>query len=101
MEANNKVYSFTIALYEYRRTVETLWEATREFARLHPEHIHPDNALGFLVDDPTKDLQNGEWNNCHVRFRSLFSLSLSLPRSETDDRIPLPAVLEQLRMRLP
>ncbi|GAA5869008.1 hypothetical protein JCM8547_003249 [Rhodosporidiobolus lusitaniae] len=65
MQANNKVYSFTIALYEYRRTVETLWDATREFARLHPEHIHPDNALGFLVDDPNKGLQDGEWNNCH------------------------------------
>ncbi|GAA5926499.1 hypothetical protein JCM10213_002369 [Rhodosporidiobolus nylandii] len=65
MEANNKVYGFTISLYEYRRTVETLWDATREFARLHPEHIDPDNAIGFLVDDHSKGLQDGDWNMCH------------------------------------
>ena len=65
MQANEKVYGFTISLYEYRRTVETLWDATREFARLHPEYIHPDNAIGFLVDDQDKGLMDGEWNNCH------------------------------------
>ncbi|GAA5888928.1 hypothetical protein JCM5296_002741 [Sporobolomyces johnsonii] len=65
MEANEKVYGFTITLYEYRRTVESLWDTTREFARLHPEYIAEDNALGFLVDDKTKGLQDGEWNNCH------------------------------------
>ncbi|GAA6060541.1 hypothetical protein JCM10212_006905 [Sporobolomyces blumeae] len=65
MQANQKVYGFTISLYEYRRTVETLWDATREFAQLHPEYIHPDNAIGFLVDDKKKGLQDGDWNNCH------------------------------------
>ncbi|GAA5835185.1 hypothetical protein JCM3766R1_006895 [Sporobolomyces carnicolor] len=65
MQANEKVYGFTISLYEYRRTVETLWDATREFAQLHPEYIHPDNAVGFLVDDQSKGLMDGEWNNCH------------------------------------
>ncbi|GAA5882615.1 hypothetical protein JCM16303_002073 [Sporobolomyces ruberrimus] len=65
MQANEKVYGFTVALYEYRRTVETLWDATREFAKLHPEYIHPDNAIGFLVDDKSKGLMDGDWNNCH------------------------------------
>ncbi|GAA5931713.1 glycosyltransferase family 15 protein [Sporobolomyces koalae] len=64
MQANKKTYGFTISLYEYRRTVETLWEETREFARLHPEYIHPDNAVDFLVDGG-KGLFEGDWNNCH------------------------------------
>ncbi|GAA5900211.1 glycosyltransferase family 15 protein [Sporobolomyces salmoneus] len=81
MQANEKVYGFTISLYEYRRTVETLWDATREFAKLHPEHIHPDNAVGFLVDDQSKGLMDGEWNNCH--FWSNFEIaSLTWLRSK-------------------
>ncbi|GAA6026792.1 hypothetical protein JCM8097_005864 [Rhodosporidiobolus ruineniae] len=81
MDANQIQYQFTIALYEYRRTVETLWDATKEFARLHPEHIHPDNAIGFLVDDPNKGLQDGDWNLCH--FWSNFEQgSLKLWRSK-------------------
>ncbi|GAA5908386.1 hypothetical protein JCM6882_007923 [Rhodosporidiobolus microsporus] len=66
MEANNKLYGFTVTLYEYRRTVESLWDVTREFARLHPEHLHPDNAIRFLVDDEKKGLQDGDWNLCHI-----------------------------------
>ncbi|BGP38146.1 hypothetical protein JCM10449v2_002073 [Rhodotorula kratochvilovae] len=81
MEANNKVYGFVIALYEYRRTVETLWDATREFARLHPEYIADDNAIRFLVDDKNKGLQDGDWNNCH--FWSNFEIgSLKFWRSK-------------------
>ncbi|GAA6013238.1 hypothetical protein JCM8202_003078 [Rhodotorula sphaerocarpa] len=81
MEANNKVYGFTIVLYEYLRTVETLWDATREFARLHPQYIDPDNAIHFLVDDKNKGLQDGNWNLCH--FWSNFEIgSLDFWRSE-------------------
>ncbi|GAA5951664.1 hypothetical protein JCM8115_005212 [Rhodotorula mucilaginosa] len=81
MEANNKVYGFTIVLYEYLRTVETLWDATREFARLHPEYIDPNNAIHFLVDDKNKGLQDGDWNLCH--FWSNFEIgSLDFWRSK-------------------
>ncbi|KAL7340176.1 nucleotide-diphospho-sugar transferase [Rhodotorula toruloides] len=81
MEANNKVYGFTIVLYEYLRTVETLWDATREFARLHPDYIHPENTIRFLVDDEKKGLQDGDWNLCH--FWSNFEIgSLKFWRSQ-------------------
>lgn len=63
MQANNKVYSFTIALYEYERTIQTLWSTVREFAKLHPEYIAPNNALNFLVDD-VKDGLDGRYNLC-------------------------------------
>jgi alpha 1,2-mannosyltransferase len=69
MERNNKVYGWTMALYEYRRTVESLWQNTRDFAKLHPEYIHPDNALkGFMIDDESKDLQDGDWNSTQPSF---------------------------------
>ncbi|KAL8293174.1 hypothetical protein RQP46_000868 [Phenoliferia psychrophenolica] len=64
MQANNKVYSFTIALYEYERTIMTLWPAVRKFAKLHPEHIAPNNALNFLVDDVSDGI-DGRYNLCH------------------------------------
>lgn len=104
MEANNKVYGFVIALYEYRRTVETLWDATREFARLHPEYIADDNAIRFLVDDERKGLQDGDWNNWCVEPTG--SPDLKTTRRLVYGRRADPAVtgqslLVQLRNRIP
>ena len=63
MERNNKTYSFTIAIYEYRRTIESLWPTVREFVKLHPDYVAPDNALHFMVDDVWKGME-GEYNLC-------------------------------------
>jgi hypothetical protein len=52
-----------IRRYEYERTIQTLWPAVREFAKLHPEHIAPNNALGFMVDDLSEGLE-GRYNLC-------------------------------------
>lgn len=49
--------------YEYERTIQTLWPTVREFAKLHPEHIAPNNALGFMVDDLSEGLE-GRYNLC-------------------------------------
>ncbi|KAK4053756.1 hypothetical protein OIV83_001412 [Microbotryomycetes sp. JL201] len=65
MEANNKVYGFTIVLYEYERTIQTLWQTVKDFAKEHPEHIAKDNAMRFMVDDPNTDLQDSRYNLCH------------------------------------
>lgn len=60
MRENNKRYGFTIALIEYEWTVETLWQETRNFMDLHPEHVNPHNALRFVSSD------DGEsYNLCH------------------------------------
>ncbi|KAM0754115.1 glycosyl transferase [Meredithblackwellia eburnea MCA 4105] len=64
MQENNKVYSFTIALYEYERTIQTLWQTVRDFAKLHPEHIAKDNSINFLVDDKSEGL-DARYNLCH------------------------------------
>ncbi|KAI0030491.1 glycosyl transferase [Vararia minispora EC-137] len=60
MMDHKKSYGFTITLYEFRATIETLWSTVREFIQKHPEHIAEDNALDFLSDDGGKT-----YNLCH------------------------------------
>lgn len=60
MRENKKRYGFVISLYEYIKTVPTLWDATKEFIKLHPDYLAKDNAMGFVSDD------GGEtYNLCH------------------------------------
>lgn len=67
MERNNKTYSFTIAIFEYRRTIESLWDTVRDFVKLHPDYVAPDNALHFMVDDIAKGM-DGDYNLCQFVF---------------------------------
>jgi alpha 1,2-mannosyltransferase len=55
-----KVYGFTISLYEFSRTITTLWQTTKEFIEENPQYIHPDNAMKFLSDDG-----GNTYNLCH------------------------------------
>ncbi|KAG5638066.1 hypothetical protein H0H81_002034 [Sphagnurus paluster] len=60
MRDKNKIYGFTMSLFEFEKTVHSLWGHVREFMRLYPEYIAPDNAMGFLSND------DGEtYNLCH------------------------------------
>jgi len=60
MQDQNKVYGFTVSLYEYEATIPTLWETTKAFIKEHPEYLPEDNAMSFLSVD------NGEtYNRCH------------------------------------
>ncbi|KAF9026459.1 alpha-1,2-mannosyltransferase [Hymenopellis radicata] len=60
MEQNKKVYGFTITMYEFEKTIPTLWGHVKEFMRLHPEHVVKDNAMNFQSGD------GGEtYNLCH------------------------------------
>ncbi|KAG6850989.1 hypothetical protein H0H93_004476 [Arthromyces matolae] len=47
----NKVYAFTVSLYEYEATIPTLWQATKEFMEKNPELVQTGNAMSFLSDD--------------------------------------------------
>jgi len=60
MEDNKKVYGFTITMYEYRATIETLWQTTKDFLKAHPEHLAEGNSMGFISDDGGE-----EYNLCH------------------------------------
>ncbi|KAJ6471216.1 glycosyltransferase family 15 protein [Mycena vulgaris] len=60
MEEQNKVYAFTIALYEWSATIPSLWDTVKDFMKKYPEAVAPDNAMGFLSDN------NGDgFNMCH------------------------------------
>ncbi|CAK5265628.1 unnamed protein product [Mycena citricolor] len=60
MEEQKKVYSFTIALYEWAPTIPTLWDTVKDFIKKYPEYVAPRNAMGFVSDD------GGEgFNMCH------------------------------------
>ncbi|KAF8910943.1 glycosyltransferase family 15 protein [Gymnopilus junonius] len=76
MQDQNKMYGFTISLYEYEATIPTLWNAVREFIHANPKLVSPDNAMAFLSDD------GGEtYNRCH--FWSNFEIgNLDLWRGE-------------------
>ncbi|KAF4622036.1 hypothetical protein D9613_009523 [Agrocybe pediades] len=60
MQEKEKVYSFTITMYEYEATIPTLWGHVMDFAKAHPEYIAKDNALGFMSTDNGKS-----YNLCH------------------------------------
>ncbi|PPQ69123.1 hypothetical protein CVT26_003571, partial [Gymnopilus dilepis] len=60
MEDHNKVYSFTITMYEYHATIPTLWDTVMKFAEEHPEYIAKDNSLNFMSPDGGKS-----YNLCH------------------------------------
>lgn len=87
MQDENKVYGFTLSLYEYIETIPSLWTSVRgeqdswadlqiwrranawtEFMELHPEHLAEDNAIGFLSDDGglTYNKCHCEWASCGV-----------------------------------
>ncbi|KAF7353960.1 Glycosyltransferase family 15 protein [Mycena venus] len=60
MEANNKVYAFTIALYEWAATIPTLWDTVKDFMKTYPEYVASDNAMGFMSENGGQD-----FNMCH------------------------------------
>lgn len=60
MVDNGKKYSFVISLYEYIETIPTLWDSVKKFMKAHPEHVAPDNSMGFLSDDG-----GDNYNKCH------------------------------------
>ncbi|OCH85871.1 glycosyltransferase family 15 protein [Obba rivulosa] len=76
MEDNDKVYGFTITMYEYDKTIRTLWDTVKEFINDHPEFISEENAMGYISDN------GGEsYNLCH--FWSNFEIaSMDFWRSE-------------------
>jgi len=77
MQDQNKVYGFTVSLYEYEATIPTLWSAVKEFITANPTLVSPENAMAFLSDD------GGEtYNKCH--FWSNFEIGdLDLWRGES------------------
>lgn len=60
LQENNKVYGFTISLYEYPRTIPTLWDTVKQFAVANPSYLAEDNAMSFISNDG-----GNNYNLCH------------------------------------
>ncbi|KAI6028423.1 glycosyltransferase family 15 protein [Pisolithus orientalis] len=60
MQDQNKVYGFTVSLYEYEATIPTLWQTVKEFVDENPELLPADNAFSFISDDGGLT-----YNRCH------------------------------------
>ncbi|KAJ8085594.1 hypothetical protein PM082_004412 [Marasmius tenuissimus] len=60
MEENDKVYSFTIAVYEIPATILSLWGHVRAFINDHPEYVAKDNSMSFLSNN-----HGTTYNLCH------------------------------------
>ncbi|MBW0466049.1 hypothetical protein O181_005764 [Austropuccinia psidii MF-1] len=65
MALNSLIYGFTISVYEIPQTIKTLWSATRDFIEKNPKYLHPQNSLGFLIDQDTSKGLNATYNRCH------------------------------------
>ncbi|KAI0004656.1 glycosyltransferase family 15 protein [Russula compacta] len=60
MHENNKTYGFTVTMYEFRRTIESLWSTVNDFITEHPEYVAQNSAMKFLSDNGGAD-----YNLCH------------------------------------
>ncbi|KAI1982393.1 putative mannosyltransferase ktr4 [Ophidiomyces ophidiicola] len=68
MQDNNKTYGFTINLYDSPESIESLWPETVKFIAAHPEYLHTNNAMNWLVDGKQRPIHNQKANGystCH------------------------------------
>ena len=80
MRDNNMKYGFNMNILDDARSFPSLWAKTRAFATAHPNLIHPEAELGWLLDPQT----GGDYNNC--QFFSNFEIgSLEFWRSEANE----------------
>jgi len=60
MQDQRKVYGFTIAIYEYPTTIQSLWSVVSEFIEKNRQLLHEHNAMKFISHDNGKS-----YNLCH------------------------------------
>lgn len=84
MQDHNKTYGFTINLYDAPESITTLWPQTVKFLEAHPEYLHANNAMDWLVDNKQRPQHNKDANGystCH--FWSNFEIAdMSFYRSQ-------------------
>jgi mannosyltransferase len=84
MQDNNKTYGFTINLYDAPKSIPTLWPETVKFLAQHPEYLHDQNSMPWLVDTerrPDHNMKANGYSTCH--FWSNFEIAdMSFWRSQ-------------------
>jgi mannosyltransferase len=68
MADHNKTYGFNINLYDSPESIPTLWLETLKFLAAHPEYLHENNAMNWLVDNEARPSHNEKahgYSTCH------------------------------------
>lgn len=68
MEMNEKVYGYTLNVYDNPLSVETLWPNTMEFIRENPQYLHENGAFEWLKENgqkPDNFQTAGGYSTCH------------------------------------
>ncbi|RLV94352.1 putative mannosyltransferase KTR4 [Spathaspora sp. JA1] len=70
MEDSNKIYGFTISLYDIELSVETLWQETLNFLNQdnNYKYLHQNGSFKWLLDplqNPKKSKIAGGYSTCH------------------------------------
>lgn len=78
---NNIKYGFTMNILDDARSFPSLWSRTMSFINAHPELIHPEADLDWLLDP----FNGGDYNNC--QFFSNFEVGdLRFFRGEANEK---------------
>lgn len=68
MNDHNKTYGFTINLFDAPQSIPTLWPETQKFLAAHPDYLHENNAMNWLIDSSLRPelntIANG-YSTCH------------------------------------
>ncbi|SLM35692.1 glycosyltransferase family 15 protein [Lasallia pustulata] len=81
MRDNNMKYGFNMNILDDARSFPSLWSRTRSFINAHPELIHPEADLDWLLDPHN----SGDYNNC--QFFSNFEIGdLNYFRGEANEK---------------
>jgi len=81
MRDNNMKYGFNMNILDDARSFPSLWSRTRSFINAHPELIHPEADLDWLLDPHN----SGDYNNC--QFFSNFEVGdLNYFRGEANEK---------------
>ena len=80
MRDNDLKYGFNMNILDDARSFPSLWSRTRAFINAHPDLVHPEADLDWLLDG-----RNGDYNNC--QFFSNFEIgSLDFFRGEANEK---------------
>lgn len=67
MEMNDKIYGFTISLYDEPNTVKSLWNRTMEFVKENPQFLNENGSYEWLKENLQKptNFEISGYSTCH------------------------------------
>ncbi|OTA31018.1 hypothetical protein BTJ68_08758 [Hortaea werneckii EXF-2000] len=68
MKDHNQTYGFTVNLYDSPESISSLWPETVKFLASNSHLLHPNNAMGWLMDKerrPEHNYKANGYSTCH------------------------------------